>query len=116
MLCLQQFVEHRNLQLQLCHLIASFLPYMYRSCHKPIIISHVLVISIHIAEILQKHIFQWSTTPSEHNSRNVRNRLPAKNDPAPPLGNFADIVYLKEQSFVHRIRDVLHFVSWGVTL
>ena len=34
------------------------------------------------------------------------NRLPAKNDPAPPLGNFADIVYLKEQSFLHRIRDV----------
>ena len=35
-------------------------------------------------------------------------RLPAKNDPAPPpnLGNFADIVYLKEQSFLHRIRDV----------
>ena len=33
-------------------------------------------------------------------------RLPAKNDHAPPLGNFADIVYLKEQSFVHRIRDV----------
>ena len=24
----------------------------------------------------------------------------------PPLGNFADIVYLKEQSFLHRIRDV----------
>ena len=34
-------------------------------------------------------------------------RLPAKTDPAPPpLGNFADIVYLKEQSFLHRIRDV----------
>ena len=33
-------------------------------------------------------------------------RLPAKNDPAPPLGNFADKVYLKEQSFLHRIRDV----------
>ena len=34
-------------------------------------------------------------------------RLLAKNDPAhPPLGNFADIVYLKEQSFLHRIRDV----------
>ena len=34
-------------------------------------------------------------------------RLPAKKDPAPPpLGNFADIVYLKEQSFLHRIRDV----------
>ena len=26
--------------------------------------------------------------------------------PPPPLGNFADIVYLKEQSFLHRIRDV----------
>ena len=24
----------------------------------------------------------------------------------PPLGNFADIPYLKEQSFLHRIRDV----------
>ena len=24
----------------------------------------------------------------------------------PPPGNFADIVYLKEQSFLHRIRDV----------
>ena len=35
-----------------------------------------------------------------------RYRLPAKKDPAPPLGNFADIVYLKEQSFLHRIRDV----------
>ena len=33
-------------------------------------------------------------------------RLPAKNDPAPPIGNFADIVYLKEQSFLHIIRDV----------
>ena len=33
-------------------------------------------------------------------------RVPAKNGPAPPLGNFADIVYLKEQSFLHRIRDV----------
>ena len=33
-------------------------------------------------------------------------RMPAKTDPAPPLGNFADIVYLKEQSFLHRIRDV----------
>ena len=34
-------------------------------------------------------------------------RLPAKNDPAPPpLGNFADIVYLEEQSFLHRISDV----------
>ena len=33
------------------------------------------------------------------------NRLPAKNDPAPPPGNFANIVYLKEQSFLHRIRD-----------
>ena len=33
-------------------------------------------------------------------------RLSAKNDPAPPLGNFADIVYLKEQSFLHRIRDL----------
>ena len=33
-------------------------------------------------------------------------RLPAKNDPAPSLGNFADIVYLKEQSLLHRIRDV----------
>ena len=40
-------------------------------------------------------------------------RLPAKNDPAtfpppppPPPGNFADIVCLKEQSFLHRIRDV----------
>ena len=33
-------------------------------------------------------------------------RLSAKNDPAPPLGNFADIVYLKEQSVLHRIRDV----------
>ena len=33
-------------------------------------------------------------------------RLPAKKDPVPPLGNFADIVYLKEQSFLHRIRDV----------
>ena len=26
--------------------------------------------------------------------------------PPPPLGNFADIPYLKEQSFLHRIRDV----------
>ena len=26
--------------------------------------------------------------------------------PPPPPGNFADIVYLKEQSFLHRIRDV----------
>ena len=35
-------------------------------------------------------------------------RLPAKKDPAPPPppGNFADIVYLKEPSFLHRIRDV----------
>ena len=34
-------------------------------------------------------------------------RLPAKNDPVPPPPrNFADIVYLKEQSFLHRIRDV----------
>ena len=33
-------------------------------------------------------------------------RLPAKKDPAPPLRNFADIVYLKEQSFLYRIRDV----------
>ena len=24
----------------------------------------------------------------------------------PPRGNFADIVYLKEQSFLHRMRDV----------
>ena len=36
-------------------------------------------------------------------------RLPAKKDPAPPPGNFADIVYLKEQSFLHRIRDVCTF-------
>ena len=33
-------------------------------------------------------------------------RLPAKSDPAPSPENFADIVYLKEQSFLHRIRDV----------
>ena len=26
--------------------------------------------------------------------------------PPPPLGNFADISYLKEQSFLHKIRDV----------
>ena len=26
--------------------------------------------------------------------------------PPPPLGNFADIPYLKEQSFLHIIRDV----------
>ena len=26
--------------------------------------------------------------------------------PPPPLGNFADIPYFKEQSFLHRIRDV----------
>ena len=33
--------------------------------------------------------------------------LPAKIDPVPPpAGNFADIVYLKEQSFLQRIRDV----------
>ena len=46
-----------------------------------------------------------------HPSIQKINRLPAKNDPAPPAppplqGNFADIVYLKEQSFLHRIRDV----------
>ena len=33
-------------------------------------------------------------------------RLSAKWSYPPPLGNFADIPYLKEQSFLHRIRDV----------
>ena len=35
-------------------------------------------------------------------------RLPAEKGPAPPppLGNFADIVYLKEQSFLIQMRDV----------
>ena len=33
-------------------------------------------------------------------------RLLAKWSYPPPLGNFADIPYLKEQSFLHRIRDV----------
>ena len=35
------------------------------------------------------------------------NRLSARwSYPPPHLGNFADIPYLKEQSFLHRIRDV----------
>ena len=34
------------------------------------------------------------------------NRLLAEKGPAPPLGNFADIVYLKEQSFLIQMRDV----------
>ena len=33
-------------------------------------------------------------------------RLSARWSYPPPLGNFADIPYLKEQSFLHRIRDV----------
>ena len=33
-------------------------------------------------------------------------RLLAEKGPAPPLGNFADIVYLKEQSFMIQMRDV----------
>ena len=34
-------------------------------------------------------------------------RLLAEKGPAPPpLGNFADIVYLKEQSFLIQMRDV----------
>ena len=32
--------------------------------------------------------------------------LSAKIDPAPPTGNFADIVYLKERSFLLRMRNV----------
>ena len=33
-------------------------------------------------------------------------RLLAEKGPAPPLGNFADIVYLKEKSFLIQMRDV----------
>ena len=44
----------------------------------------------------------------------IPHRLPAKNDPAPrPPGNFADIIYVKEQSFLHRIRDVCTLKKLG---
>ena len=49
---------------------------------------------------------------NETNSENNKSDIiildcrPKKTLLPPPLGNFADIVYLKEQSFLHRIRDV----------
>ena len=36
-----------------------------------------------------------------------------KNDLALPLENFADIVYLKEQSILHRMRDVCTLLCEG---
>ena len=40
------------------------------------------------------------------------NRLMAENGLA-PLGNFADISYLEEQS---KLLMILHYVQWGVSL
>ena len=37
---------------------------------------------------------------------NIIDCRPDGHAPPPPLGNFADIPYLKEQSFLHGIRDV----------
>ena len=39
------------------------------------------------------------------------NRLRAKKGPAPPLGNFADIFYLKENFKPHLLRDVCTLCS-----
>ena len=47
------------------------------------------------------------TIDSKLNFRqHIASRLSARWSYPPPLGNFADIPYLKEQSFLHRIRDV----------
>ena len=40
------------------------------------------------------------------NRHSILYRLLAEKGPARPLGNFADIVYLKEQSFLIQMRDV----------
>ena len=57
-------------------------------------------------QFFNENIFPLNMIDNESFKIMLTNRLPAKNDPAPPLGNFADIVYLKKQSFLHRIRDV----------
>ena len=59
--------------------------------------------AIFICMYLQK---KSSNTASNSLIQVVSGRLSARWSYPPPLGNFADIPYLKEQSFLHRIRDV----------
>ena len=49
---------------------------------------------------------KWSESSWVRIIRLPAHRLSARWSYPPPLGNFADIPYLKEQSFLHRIRDV----------
>ena len=56
-------------------------------------------------------IFIWGGISSDIRSEITFNRLRAKKGPAPPLGNFADISYLKENFKPHLLRDVCTLCS-----
>ena len=55
-----------------------------------------------LTDIVSELAFQNKLFPGTFSDLDCRPKMTL----LPPLGNFADIVYLKEQSFLHRIRDV----------